>query len=333
MRRVIVIGAGFFGGLVARGLAERGVAPLVATRGGADLRVDVEDARSVRAVLREGDVVVDTAGPWQTRTIVLPEQAIERHFDVVDLSESLAWSERVLALGSRAAAAGVRLLPACSAVAAVAAACVRASGTLEPREVDLFLAPASADTASPGTVRSFVASLGAPIRTLREGRLVGVRGYVEARPFPSSGRRGALVESAAALLPLAWPSITRAELWVDPNVPFARVALSLAARVPPLAALARGVAPRVDVRFLGRRDGTFAVSVAGERGRVTFTLSAARGSYRIATEPAVLAAQSLARDPERPRPGVVLPDAHVLPDLLFERLRDLGISIRRAGHP
>lgn len=329
MRRVVVIGAGFFGGLVSRRLAERGLAPLVAARSSADLRLDADDARSLREALRAGDVVVDTAGPWQGRTTALLDAAIERRFDLVDLAESLTWAERVLGYGERASSAGVRLLPACSAVAAVAAACVRASGVFAPREVDLFLAPASAETASPATVRSFVASLGAPIRTLRDGRLVVVRGYTETRAFPGSNRRGALVESAVSvLLPLAWPSLTRAEMWVDPNTPLGRRALATAARVPPAAALARAVAPRVDARRLGRHQGTFAVTVRGGDGVRTIVLSAPRGSYRIATEPAVMAVESLARGDTLPL-GVVTPPSQVPADALLDRLREQGITVER----
>ena len=329
MRRVVVIGAGFFGGLVARGLRERGITPLVASRGGADLQIDVDDVSSIRRSLREGDVVVDTAGPWQRRTTTLPEGAIERRFDVVDLSESLAWAERIVPLAGRAVSAGVRLLPACSAVAAVAAACIQASGIAWPREVDLFLAPASAETASPATVRSFVASLGAPVRTLRDGALTTVPGYRESRVFPDSDRRGALVESAAAvLLPLAWPSITRAEMWVDPNVPLGRVALTTAARLPVLAGLARLLAPRIDARRIGRHDGMFAVTVRDDARQHTVVLSAARRSYLIATEPAVLAAEMLARGSGMP-PGVVLPPSHVSHDEIFQRLRGAGITMTR----
>ena len=169
MRRVIVVGAGFFGSLVARRLRDAGIAPAVATRVGADLRLDAEDESSIAAVLREGDVIVDTAGPFATRTTKLLRAALDRGCDVVDLAESLAWSEAVLALDARAAAAGVRVYPACSAVAAVTGACVRASDIAAPEGVDQFLAPASAETASPATVHGFARSLGLPIRTWRDG--------------------------------------------------------------------------------------------------------------------------------------------------------------------
>lgn len=327
MRRVLVVGAGFFGSLVAGRLREAGVAPLVAARANGDLRLDAEDQRSIDALLELGDVIVDTAGPFTLRTTRLLRSAIERGCDVVDLSESLAWAQAVLALADRARVSGSRVFPACSAISAVTGACVRASGMTAPERVDQFLAPASAETASPATRRAFVSSLGRPIKTLRDGRMIVVRGYGETHAFPDGVRRGGLVEHAGAvLLPRAWPSLRTAEFWVDPNARFARSALALAARARPAAAVARGLATRLGPGPLGRRDGVFAVTAReGERER-RWTFSAARRSYLIAVEPAVMAAEALARGPG-PEGGVILPDRQVEPDELFARLRALDIQV------
>ena len=327
MRRVLVVGAGFFGRLVAARLAEIGCAPLVATRRSRDLRLDAEDETSLREVLRSGDIVVDSAGPFATRSTRLVSVAMEVGCDVIDLAETLAWSEAILGLAQRVSDAGIRVYPGCSAVAAVAGACLRASGIDLPDSVDLFLAPASAETASPATVRGFVASIGRPIRTLRDGRLVTVRGYAEARAFPASRRSGGLVESAASvLLPRSWPGLRRAELWVDPNTPFGRASLSFAAAVPLLAAAARAVAPRIGAGPFGRHDGVFAVVARDAVRERAFTFAAPRRSYLIAVEPAVIAAEALARG-AAPVPGVILPHAQVDPELLFARLRRLGIAV------
>ena len=323
MRRLIVVGAGFFGSLVTRRLRELGQAPLVATRRGADLRLDVESESSLALTLREGDVIVDTAGPFTTRTTKLVRAALARGCDVIDLADSLPWAEAVLALDGRAAEAGVALYPACSAIAAVSGACVRASGIASPASVDQFLAPASAETASPATVRSFAPSIGRHVHTFRDGRLTVVRGFIDTRAFPAGPRRGSLVENAGAvLLPRSWPSLRRAEFWVDPNLPLGRASLSLAARIPPVAALVRALAPHVRPGALGRRDGVFAVTVDEARA---FIFASERGSYRIATEPAVIVAEELVRG-RRDR-GVVLPHRQVDPDVLFTRLHDLGIQL------
>jgi hypothetical protein len=327
MRRVIVLGAGLFGRTIAERLTAVGVPALLASRHGPDLRLDAEDEGSLRATLGAGDVVVDTAGPWPARTTRLAMVAMRLGCDVVDLSESLAWCDRILALAERIASSATRYYPACSAVAAVAAECMRESGMATPLEVDLFLAPASAETASPGAVRGFTGSLGLPVRTLRDGELVVVRGYRDHCAFPGSRRRGGLVESAASvLLPRSWSSLRRAELWVDPNAPLARRALSLAARVAPIAALVRAIAPRIGSAGIGRRDGTFAVSVRDETRTASYVFSSPRRSYLIAVEPAVIVAEALARGAS-PASGIVLPHAQVEPHVLFPRLAGLGIDI------
>jgi len=274
------------------------------------MRLDVEDRRSLDRALQAGDVIVDTAGPFQLRSTVLVEAAIERGCDVVDLSDARAYAQAVLALHDRAAAMGVRILTSCSAIATVAAAAMRAMGTVSPDACDLFLAPASAETGNPATVRAFLASVD----------------WSRRRDFPGGGRRGHRVESAAAvLLPRSWPSLRRVEFWVDPNAPFAAEVLALASRSGLTRALE--VAAPLTARLLGRRDGMFAVAVSeGGREAVT-TLSAPRGSYLIAAEPAVLAAESLARGADIP-PGVVPADAQVDGATLFARLQGLGVDVR-----
>lgn len=311
MRRVLVIGAGFFGRVIARRLADVGITPVVASHTQGEVRLDIEDAASIRAVLREGDVIVDVAGPFQERSTKLVEAAIELRCDIVDLSDSLAYARAVVAVHERAARAGVRILTSCSAIATVAASAIRAGGSSAPETCDLFLAPASADTANPATVSAFLASVD----------------WTRSREFPADRRRGYRVESAAAvLLPRSWPSLRWVDFWVDANVPFAATALPLASRLG-LTGLLSAVAP-ISARLLGRREGSFSVAVS-EGGRYSLTrLAARRGSYLIAAEPAVIAAESLARGAEIP-PGVVRSDVQIDTEALFTRLRALGVDVSR----
>ena len=311
LRRVVVIGAGFFGRVVARRLAHVGIRPVVASRTRGDIRVDVEDRGALARALEANDVIVDTAGPFQTRSTALVETAIECGCDVIDLSDSRAYAAAVLALHDRAAAKGVRILTSCSAIATVAASAIRASGRPSPDACDLFLAPASAETGNPATVRAFLASVD----------------WSRSRDFPGGGRRGHRVESAAAvLLPRRWPSLRRVEFWVDPNAPFAVTSLALASRLG-LTGLLEAIAP-LSARLVGRRDGMFAVLVSEDGRQHVTRLTAPRGSYLIAAEPAVFAAESLARGAHI-APGVVPADAHVDPAALFGRLGALGIGVTR----
>ena len=310
LRRVVVIGAGFFGRVIARRLADNGITPVVASRTRGDVRLDVEDRGSLAAALQPHDVIVDTAGPFQMRSTALVQTAIDRGCDVVDLSDALGYARAVLALHDRAASTGSRIFTSCSAIATVAASAIRASGAATPETCDLFLAPASADTGNPATVSAFLASVD----------------WSRSREFPADRRRGYRVESAAAvLLPRSWPSLRWIDFWVDPNTPFAATTLALASRLG-LTRVLSAVAP-LSARVIGRREGSFSVAVR-EAGRYSLTrLGAPRGSYLIAAEPAVLAAESLAHDAAT-APGVVRSDAQVDPALLFARLRELGVDVR-----
>ena len=306
----MVVGAGFFGRVIARRLADVGIVPVLASRTHGDVRLDVEDAGSIRSGLLPGDVVVDTAGPFQRRSTALVEAGIELGCDLVDLSDSLAYARGVLALHEDAVAKGVRIFTSCSAIATVAASAIRASGRVAPETCDLFLAPASADTGNPATVQAFLASVD----------------WSRSREFPADRRRGYRVESAAALLlPRSWPSLRWVDFWVDPNAPFARKGVALASRLGMTGALS-AIAP-LSARLLGRREGSFSIAIS-EAGRYSLTrLSAPRGSYLIAAEPAVLAAESIARGTDTP-PGVVPADRQVDPEALFARLRGLGVDVR-----
>jgi len=255
-------------------------------------------------------LIVDTAGPFQMRSTALMETAIERGCDVVDLSDALGYARAVLALHDRAVAKGVRIFTSCSAIATVAASAIRASEAAAPETCDLFLAPASADTGNPATVRAFLASVD----------------WSRSREFPADRRRGYRVESAAAvLLPRSWPSLRWVDFWVDPNAPFAVRSIAFASRLG-LTRVLSAVAP-LSARLVGRREGSFSVAIS-EGGRYSLTrLAAPRGSYLIAAEPAVLAAESLARGSEIPA-GIVPARTQVDPAALFARLRALGVDVR-----
>jgi len=106
----------------------------------------------------------------------------------------------------------------------------------------------------------------------------------------------------------------------------ARLGLAAAARVPALAALARTVGPVIGPGPMARHEGEFAVEVRDAARQRTYVFSAERFSYLIAVEPAVIAAEALARGASV-QAGVVLPHAQVDPEELFTRLRGLGIDI------
>ena len=252
--------------------------------------------------------------------------------DVIDINESLAYARKVAALRERIAGSGIAVFTACSAVSTVAAALVRRADIERPVRVSALVAPASRETAHEGTLRSLLASVGAPIEVWRAGRFKEMRGWRESRRFELALRRGYLVESVLALdLPLLWPTLRDVDTWTDTSTPSANAMLSVVALAPALRPLAAASIPlgAALARTLGTRRGGFAIEVADDAVTRAFWLHAERGSYRIAALPAALAAQRLATERGTVR-GIVPTDEHVSVDALFMRLRESGIELTSA---
>lgn len=325
-------GAGFFGRNVVELLRAMDLRPVVAGRTG-ELRVDVEDPRSLRSVLRAGDVVVDAAGPYQSRTTALIEAAIEIGASVIDLNEGIEYAKAVARLDAPARERGIAILSSCSAVSSVAAILVGISGFERPTRVSALVAPASRETAHPGTVRALLRSIGRPVEVLRNGRPYTATGWREARQFELPRRRGHLVGSALPItLPGIWPGLRDVDCWTDTGTLGANAVLSVASLSSPLRALAEALMPlgQLAARVLGATRGSFAVEIEDEGGRVArLALTSARRSYLIAAAPAALASRAIAEGRFAER-GVVRADRHVNADELLGYLRGLGIELQRA---
>jgi len=337
-RRLIVLGAGgFFGSVATDCLQAEGFTPVRSSRrpGIFELQIDANDAGSIRSKLRPGDIVLDAAGPFQTRNTALVEGATEVGFDVVDLSDSFAYAARMVAMRDRIDPAATRILTSCSAVSAVSAALVRLSGVAEPARVSVFLAPASRATANPATIRSFLASIGKPVMVRREGRVIAMPGWRTSRTFGWPGgrtARGYLTESAdALLLPAIWPSLRSVDFWVDTQAPVVNALLAAAAIHPLGAALVQrlsGVGSAI-ARRVGAAAGAFGVEVEHADGAVVRrVLSGSTGSYLIAVAPAVLAVRALASG-QFAHTGLIPPDHHVDPQELLTYLQSSGIREAR----
>lgn len=333
MRRVLIAGgAGFFGRLVGELLRDMGIPSAVAGRSG-QIVMDIEDRASLRAALRRGDVIVDAAGPFQSRTAALVEVACDIGADVIDLNESLVHARRIEALADRVRECGIAVFSTCSAVSAVAAALLRISGIARPARLSALVAPASRETAHTGTLRALLASVGVPVEVWRGGRFVSALGWREARAFSLPPRRAYLVASALPLtLPRVWPSLCDVDCWTDTGTPMGNGILALAARSSALRALAERALPLGGAlaRMIGTRRGAFAVEIEDETGQVArLALTAARRSYLIAAAPAALAARALAQGSSRER-GIVPVDRQVAADELVAYLGTLGISLVHA---
>lgn len=334
MRRLVILGAaGYFGSAAASLLRQRGVPFVAAGRGSAaELKVDAESPEG----LREGDVVLDAAGPFQRRTAALFEAAIEKRFDVVDLSDSLAYAKTAVAMAPRFERAGIRVITACSSASAVSAVLVRAAGIREPVSVRVFLAAASRRSARYGTSASALESLGRDIEVWREGKPAAARGWGEPRDFEFPAPVGAttcrLVEFPDALfLPREFPSLKLVESRAATRIRGLDVSLALAGRIPGFPTLVRAAlfpATVAMLRPLGREGGGLGVEVAGPDGETRrASLSGSDHSHIVAVAPAVLAVRRLAEDGVRARGLLTAAQAVADADLL-DLLRSLGVHLR-----
>lgn len=335
MRRVVLVGArGAFGRLLQANLGGLGVPVITASRRAeTELLLDVESVASVRAQLRPGDVVVDTAGPYQDRTDTLVRTALEVGYDVVDLNDSLAYAERIVALEERLRESEVRVLSSCSSVSVFAAWAIAGSGIAAPTRLTGCIAPSTRHSASVATAASLLRSIGRPIRCLQGGTLVTAPGWSASHEFnfpaPIGRVRGHLFETADAVwLPRTWPTLLEVATFVDPRTPGVAALLSLARRYSAVRACIESVLPlgtQVS-RLLGPRSGGLAYQVDGKHGEtVQRTLSASHRAHLAAVAPATLAARALVRNEVGPR-GLVPPDKHVDWTALETLLESQGVT-------
>lgn len=338
MKRVIVAGGtGFFGRSALELLAQRGIRGLAASRrSGADLQLDVENSQSLHDVLRPGDIVIDTVGPFQDRTTTLVEAALEFGCDLIDISDSLAYAQRVFALREKIAAADIRVLSSCSSVSAVTAMLVADCGLASPVpvRVSAFLVPSARYSASAATAESLLRSIGRPVQVWRDGRLQESRGWLQTRGVsfapPLGVVRGHLFESADSFwLPQIWPSLKTVELYVDTRIPGLNRVFSLAARWPRMRSLVerfQSTGQRL-ARRLGRSDGCFAVEVENADGQVARrAVYCPQHGYRLAILPAVQAAGALAEG-RALEVGLIPIQRQVARDGLMRGIQDAGFVL------
>jgi hypothetical protein len=331
VRRVVVLGGlGLFGGAAVERLRADGLDPVILSR---RTGIDVENAASLRARLRPEDVVIDAVGPFQDRGLTLLEVALDLGCDIVDISDSLDYAERLLGQRDRIERAGIRVLTGCSSVSAITAAFVQLSGLRTPLRMTAVLAPASRYTAHPGAAGSLLRAVGRPVRLRRDGRLITRIGWTETRtvelPEPLGPARAFLFESAdALLLPRVWPSLACVEFFVTTGVLGLDRMLSLAVRWPIVRAFVRSGHRRALplVRVVGRRVGCLAAEVAGVDGvPVRLAVVARKRGELTAIVPAVLAARAIAEGRFAAR-GFVDAASHVAPKELLEYLTHIGIE-------
>jgi len=313
MKRVIVLGgSGFFGGLIVEALTAAGLQPVSASRSSGAMRIDANDAGSIRANLKQRDLVIDAAGPFQSRTPALIEAARTTGFDVIDLSDSASYTAMVYTHAPPIGAAGIRVLTACSSLSSVTAIVIASSAIENPRRVTTYLRPASRHTANPGATRSFLAGVEGSGRTIR---------------FPSIGSRsGVRVKSVDGVtLPPVFPSLQTIEFIVDSGNFIANALM-------PSATFRQFLDKHLDralniARKLGNKQGVLGYEVAAATQRKHVVFSGAK-THMVAVIPAIEAARAIVegRFPER---GVVPPSRHVEHKVFWDAVQREGIRVVR----
>jgi hypothetical protein len=300
MKRVIVLGStGFFGGILLERLRAAGLQPIGASRSSPEMRIDANNPDEIRANLKPRDLVIDAAGPFQTRTPALIDAALRIGFDIIDLSDSPEYTQRIYDRAVPIGAAGIRVLPACSTLSTLTAIVVQSSPIEKPGRVAVYLKPESRLTANRGAIESFLRSI-------------------------EAGERGGLrVKSVDAVtLPRIFPSLKRIEFIVDAGIA-GNVVLQFGW-------FREKIARHID------RAAKIARKIGNTRGRVRFEVAsllhsrsltfAGQKSYMLAILPAVLAAAAIVNG-RFPHRGIVPHTQHVTRDELFDAIRAEGIEI------
>jgi short subunit dehydrogenase-like uncharacterized protein len=183
--RLLVYGAtGYTGGLLAALAQERGLAPIVAGRSrakveavaarlGVEARVAaVDDAASLREMLRGVACVISSAGPFAGTARQMFDACLAARAHYLDVTGEIDVFALGAAYGERALRAGVMLLPGIGfdVVPSDCLAAHVAARVGEPRVVRIALA--AGGTPTHGTAKTALATIGAPLRVRRGSALI-----------------------------------------------------------------------------------------------------------------------------------------------------------------
>ena len=301
MKRIIVLGgSGFFGGLIVDGLRKAGLEPVGASRSHSELKIDANNPDDLKANLKPRNLVIDAAGPFQSRTPALIEAAMRIGCDVIDLSDSPDYTRMIYEREAPIGASGIRVLPACSTLSTLSAIAVQMSMVEKPFRLKVYLKPQSKLTANPGAVASFLQSI--------EG----------------AERGGLKVKSVDSVtLPRLFPTLKYIDFIVDSGHTSGNFFLQFAwirRQMQKHQEQAMKIAKKI-----GAKRGTVRIEIASTLRFRTQTFTGER-SYMMAVLPAILAATAISAGQFAPR-GIVAPTQHVDATRLYEAMRSEGIEI------
>lgn len=208
MRILILGGYGLFGGRISRTLArDAGLTVIVAGRDRQRAerhvvtfdhrRADIETAEidtqsanfAQQLAALQPDIVIDTAGPFQSRDYRVAEAALAAGAHIVDLADGRDFVRGIRALDERARAAGRWVISGASSVPGLTAAVVEAHldrfSTLE--SVESAIAPGNRTPRGWATTLAILGYTGHPFRVLRDGAWRTAHGWQSLRRVKVDG--------------------------------------------------------------------------------------------------------------------------------------------------
>jgi len=299
---------GYTGRLIARRALARGVRPVLAGRNAAKLlplaaelglehRVfGLSDPAAIRRGLKGVDAVAHCAGPFVRTALPMAQACIETGTAYVDITGEIEVFESLHALGPRAAAAGVVLLPG-AGFDVVPTDCVAALLARRlPDATQLDLAFLVGGGASPGTAKTALAGAA-------DGGRIRAGGEIRTVPVGSRQVRAAFPSGARTVVSVPWGDVSTAyhstgipDITTYTAVPGPALAVSRVLRVGPLRGALTGLAGKV-VRGPGER------ALSGSRSEVWGRARDAAGNTVSATltgpNPYSMTADSVLRIIER----------------------------------
>lgn len=265
------------------------------------------------------DLVIDASGPFQGRSLELPETCIAHGVHWLDLADARDYVRRFAGLNAAARAAGVVALSGASSLPGLSSVVVAslAQGLERLERVEIAILSAQRQPRGLAMLEGVLETVGRPMTVLRNGRRRTVFGWQEARrlsprdPLRAKlGRRwlGAFDAPDLDSLPASYPELQDVRFHAGLEVSCAHLglwALSWPVRwglVSRLTPLARGLGALADaVSLLGSERGGMQVGVTGQtaggrRLRRGWRLVAEQGQGPwVPTLPALLVARRLAR--------------------------------------
>ena len=243
--RIVVFGAtGYTGRLVSERLVEQGARPVLAGRSEEGLReaaerlgglewqrADAMRQNSVFELVRPGDVLVSTVGPFAKWGDAAVRAAIAAGATYLDSTGEPEFIRRVFEeLGPPARRSGAALLTAMGfdyvPGALAGALALEDAGPRAARvDVGYYSLGVTASSASAGTRESLVGVSLADSHAFREGRLVTVRPAERVRSFTVKGKQRAAISVGGAehfSLPAAYPGLREVNVYIGWFGPLAR---------------------------------------------------------------------------------------------------------------